>query len=946
MPSDVLKQIQSFANGGEVQSTLKNQLNGIIESVNNAPEKLGVLTEIFNNVTKSSNNFGNAMERLVYYFDSFENKIGKVKSAFSDFGNSINSIDASSLNKVSESLARIEKSQNQLIQGVQLFSNLDVTINKLNDVAKSLAQIKNIASKGIEIKVNYSNLPKINKTEKAQSFNRGGSIKYTSSNTRKAKTGGIFTGKRHGDKEMIFANAGEAIITEKALKSGAKQTGMSVASYVNSLNSGNLHRLKTGRSFASGGIIGGRSKIKQKKSDEWLVKHHMESQSLTTIERILGDQLRYLSDFKKDFNAFVDLYRNNPHTGPESSHTTSSRTSNTPSPSPVGHAKDMNAPKPPSRMDEINRKLRDNGSGHIRRKDIDLQEDWNEIFDRADQAQKKYIKSAVEGLSKLNGQYGKLGTFLAKGLKPGATEFQKNIALVGALTGNIIASIDSLKKFIVQQANLNIKFTESFQSLKAFSGMSQQTFTKMGSSLKLTREQMAQFGDIMSQIGRTGIHSVEVVGNVAENLKSTLGKVDLTVLKQATEIINDLPSGQVDVLFGVHAKFDDQANLLANMDSKQIDKIINLQMKGAFGNFQGGIELNQKDRSIVELQEQNNKIMDDIYAILYESIPSIASAGIMRGSLLKELAGTAVKIGSVFLPVIGKINSSILARMNTPIQTTDVGNGITRGLGRHFGRFGRNIQRIFGRNMGRHINAGIGRINGLFARFLGPAAITAVIIGIGVAIHEAIWSALKKADKEKERRSGQFDKQRNLSMLKGSLAKQGYDWWWHSLTGYNKETGEPRQFFIEYFTCNPELAEDKPILGQNTENKSKGKKPSYFMLKVGGWGKEAKQIHNFYSMKEFKCPDDKLDIKIGDKISLTEKHMKGFCKVTEEEAKNHPEYMSNAGEMKWDLDIDKQITFNVGYGASSFFRKLNSFEMFWHVEGVKTQYKGTIEWMG
>ena len=183
-------------------------------------------------------------------------------------------------------------------------------------------------------------------------------------------------------------------------------------------------------------------------------------------------------------------------------------------------------------------------------------------------------------------------------------------------------------------------------------------------------------------------------------------------------------------------------------------------------------------------------------------------------------------------------------------------------------------------------------------------------------------------------------------MLKGSLAKQGYDWWWHSLTGYNKETGEPRQFFIEYFTCNPELAEDKPILGQDPENKSKGKKPSYFMLKVGGWGKEPKQIHNFYSMKEFKCPDDKLDIKVGDKISLTEKHMTGFCKVTEEEAKNHPEYMSSAGEMKWDLDIDKQITFNVGYGASSFFRKLNSFEMFWHVEGVKTQYKGTIEMDG
>ena len=190
------------------------------------------------------------------------------------------------------------------------------------------------------------------------------------------------------------------------------------------------------------------------------------------------------------------------------------------------------------------------------------------------------------------------------------------------------------------------------------------------------------------------------------------------------------------------------------------------------------------------------------------------------------------------------------------------------------------------------------------------------------------------------------DIQRNLFMLKGSLAKQGYDWWWHSFTGYNKKTGEPRQFFIEYFTCNPELAEEKPVLGQNEENKSKGKKPSYFMMKVGAWGEQRKQIHNFYSMKEFKCPDNKLDVKVGNNISLSENHMTGFCKVTEEEAKSHPEYMSDAGEMKWDLEINKQIPFNVGYGANSLFRKLNSFEMFWHVEGLKTQYKGTIEMDG
>ena len=186
------------------------------------------------------------------------------------------------------------------------------------------------------------------------------------------------------------------------------------------------------------------------------------------------------------------------------------------------------------------------------------------------------------------------------------------------------------------------------------------------------------------------------------------------------------------------------------------------------------------------------------------------------------------------------------------------------------------------------------------------------------------------------------DLKRDHYMLKGPLAKQGYDWWWHSFTAYNKETGEPRPFFIEYFVCNPDLAEDEPTLGQDPKNIEAGKRPSYCMLKVGAYGKDPKQIHNFYSMKDFECPDDRLDIKIGE-YSLTETHMTGYCKVTEDEARDHPEYMSDAGEMKWDLDIDKQITFNVGYGANSFFRKINAFEMFWHAEGIKTQYSGTVE---
>ena len=80
------------------------------------------------------------------------------------------------------------------------------------------------------------------------------------------------------------------------------------------------------------------------------------------------------------------------------------------------------------------------------------------------------------------------------------------------------------------------------------------------------------------------------------------------------------------------------------------------------------------------------------------------------------------------------------------------------------------------------------------------------------------------------------DIRRDSFMLHGPLAHHGYDWWWHSFTAQDAETGEGKPFFIEFFVCNPALAEEKPVLGQLPENQAAGKKPSYLMVKAGTWG--------------------------------------------------------------------------------------------------------------
>lgn len=190
------------------------------------------------------------------------------------------------------------------------------------------------------------------------------------------------------------------------------------------------------------------------------------------------------------------------------------------------------------------------------------------------------------------------------------------------------------------------------------------------------------------------------------------------------------------------------------------------------------------------------------------------------------------------------------------------------------------------------------------------------------------------------------DRKRDAYMLEGPLKKKGYDWWWHSFTAINEETGEEKPFFIEFFMINPGLGKKYPVFGQLPANKEAGKKPSYMMIKAGCWGEDHIQLHRFYGAKTvIMYPGVPFSIQAG-KCFLSEEETRGSIKISKAASMSHPEWMCDYGEMKWDLKIDKQIPFNVGYGASTPFRKIQAFEMYWHAEGMKTQYSGTVELNG
>jgi len=186
------------------------------------------------------------------------------------------------------------------------------------------------------------------------------------------------------------------------------------------------------------------------------------------------------------------------------------------------------------------------------------------------------------------------------------------------------------------------------------------------------------------------------------------------------------------------------------------------------------------------------------------------------------------------------------------------------------------------------------------------------------------------------------DKERNACQLWGKLAFQGYDWWWHSFTGINRRTGEEKSFFVEYFLCNPALGQAEPIFGQLPESLENEWWPSYLMVKAGCWGKDARQMHRFFSWEDVSVYGSKAYRLWAGDCRASENLIRGSVKVTEEEAIAHPEWMSQAGEMSWNLKVQKQVAFNVGYGAGKLMRKLNAFEMYWHAEGMKTAFEGEV----
>ncbi len=168
--------------------------------------------------------------------------------------------------------------------------------------------------------------------------------------------------------------------------------------------------------------------------------------------------------------------------------------------------------------------------------------------------------------------------------------------------------------------------------------------------------------------------------------------------------------------------------------------------------------------------------------------------------------------------------------------------------------------------------------------------------------------------------------------------------WWHSFSGVSAESGETRTFFVEFFLINPGLDRGKAILGLHPYYRRRGIKPSYVMIKAGVYpgddGQPGRQLHAFYSasaLNATKCP---LIMQVGD-CTYREDRITGRVEVTEQEARRRC-MMSDAGSMEWDLEVYKAVSCHTGFLAGRLSRFLNALDSYWHGEGIRSFFRGTV----
>lgn len=178
------------------------------------------------------------------------------------------------------------------------------------------------------------------------------------------------------------------------------------------------------------------------------------------------------------------------------------------------------------------------------------------------------------------------------------------------------------------------------------------------------------------------------------------------------------------------------------------------------------------------------------------------------------------------------------------------------------------------------------------------------------------------------------DPNRNAYMLCGSLARRGYLRWWHSFSGTNRESGDVRTFFVEYLILNP-------VPGKTP--KGRPPVPSYVRITAGSYPTEREGgvlLCSFYPISDARYAKKPLYFEAGEN-KLSEYKISGLVDSAQQSEPEDSSF-SDSGVIKWNLEIHKTLACHTGVIASPLFCALNALDSFWHGEGIRTEYRGSV----
>lgn len=151
-----------------------------------------------------------------------------------------------------------------------------------------------------------------------------------------------------------------------------------------------------------------------------------------------------------------------------------------------------------------------------------------------------------------------------------------------------------------------------------------------------------------------------------------------------------------------------------------------------------------------------------------------------------------------------------------------------------------------------------------------------------------------------------------------------YEWWWHHMTAYNKKTGKPKSFFIEFF-----LMEGK-----------------YGMLKIGCWAQnfhqKNKQISVFFKPEECFASKKQMNVKFFKNeitfANASNNRLNGH--IVQKEIPSRKNLYSDKGTVSFHILVHKFKN----YKTTNIYFPTKLIPMYWYIGGLYTEFSGEIIW--